>query len=263
MMIFTTMQTNDKRYLKSALTAFSVLLFWVLFWQILAILINEPLFLPTPLAVLSAMSRIFAEGSAYLTALASLIRILTGFFEGVLLGILLAILTELIPPVKALLSPILSVVRSTPVASFIMLLWLVLGNKNLPIVIALLMVVPLIHGNVSAGIRNVSSELNEVCTVYELPLKKRFLFHIYPSVMPYFAPAFVNALGLAWKAGIAAEVLANTPLSIGREIYFSKSYLEVEELYAWTLCVIFLSLILEFIVKKIFRKWTKGEVKIV
>ena len=261
MTIFIMMQTSLKRYLKSALTAIGVLLFWVLFWDILALLINEPLFLPTPLAVLSAFGRIFGKGSAYLTALASLVRILTGFFEGILLGILLAIVTELIPPLKTLLNPLLSVIRSTPVASFIMLLWLVLGNENLPIVIALLMVVPLIHGNVSAGIRHLSPELNEVCTVYRLPLKKRFLYHIYPSVMPYFAPAFVNALGLAWKAGVAAEVLANTPLSIGKEIYFSKSYLEVEELYAWTLCVIVLSLIMEYIVRRIFRKWTREGVK--
>ena len=255
------MQTNHKRYLKSALTAVGVLLFWLLFWQILAVIINEPLFLPTPLAVFSAIARIFSSGSAYLTALASLIRILTGFFEGVLLGILLAIVTELLPPIKALLSPLLSVIRSTPVASFIMLLWLILGNENLPIVIAVLMVVPLIYSNVSAGINAISPELNEVCTVYMLPLKKRFLYHVYPSVMPYFAPAFVNALGLAWKAGVAAEVLANTPLSIGREIYFSKSYLEVEELYAWTLCVIVLSLLLELIVKRIFKKWTREGLK--
>ena len=255
------MQTTTKRYLKSSLSALGVLLFWLLFWQAFATILDAPLFLPTPVAVFSAVGRIFSKGSTYLTALVSLIRILTGFFEGVLLGILLAVITELVPPLRKLLSPLLSVVRSTPVASFIMLLWLVLGNENLPIVIAVLMVVPLIHSNVSAGIRSISPELNEVCTVYKLPLRKRFLYHIYPSVMPYFAPAFVNALGLAWKAGVAAEVLAATPLSIGREIYFSKSYLEVEELYAWTLCVIALSLILEYIVKRIFKKWTREGLK--
>lgn len=255
------MATHRKYLPKRLLSGVGILLFWLVFWHLLAVLIAEPLFLPTPFSVFSALFRIFSQGGAYLTALASLVRILTGFFEGVLIGILLAIATELCPLLKALLSPVLSVIRSTPVASFIMLLWLVLGNENLPIVIALLMVVPLIQGNVSAGIRSISPELNEVCAVYQLSLKKRFLYHIYPSVMPYFAPAFVNALGLAWKAGVAAEVLANTPLSIGREIYFSKSYLEVEELYAWTLCVVVLSLILEHIVRKIFKKWTREGLK--
>lgn len=255
------MATHRKYLPKRLLSGVGILLFWLIFWHFLAVLIAEPLFLPTPFSVFSALFRIFSQGGAYLTALASLLRILTGFFEGVLLGVLLAIVTELCPLLKALLSPVLSVVRSTPVASFIMLLWLILGNENLPIAIALIMVVPLIQGNVSAGIRSISPELNEVCAVYQLSLKKRFLYHIYPSVMPYFAPAFVNALGLAWKAGVAAEVLANTPLSIGREIYFSKSYLEVEELYAWTLCVVVLSLVLEHIVRKIFKKWTREGLK--
>ena len=255
------MRINKTVVARKLITGILVLLFWLLVWEGAALIIAQPLFLPTPFAVFTAFGRVFSEGGAYVTALASLIRILTGFLEGVLLGTILAIITELVPLLKVLLTPILSVIRSTPVASFIMLLWLILGNEGLPIVIAVLMVLPLIHGNVSAGIRSISPELSEVCTVYGLSPKERFLYHIYPSVMPYFAPAFVNALGLSWKAGIAAEVMANTPLSIGREIYFSKSYLEVEELYAWTICVITLSILLELSVRFAFKKWTRGNTR--
>ena len=76
--------------------------------------------------------------------------------------------------------------------------------------------------------------------------------------MPYFSPATINALGLSWKAGVAAEVLAHTKLSIGKEIYDAKSYLEVEELYAWSLAVILMSLVLEYGIRYLLRNWTKG-----
>ena len=77
--------------------------------------------------------------------------------------------------------------------------------------------------------------------------------------MPYFAPATVNAVGLSWKAGIAAEVLSQTSFSLGKEIYLAKSYLEAEELYAWTIAVILLSLFLETLVRFSMRRWLKGE----
>ena len=63
--------------------------------------------------------------------------------------------------------------------------------------------------------------------------------------MPYFFAAAKASLGMAWKAGIAAEVLCIPERAIGTQIYFSKTYLETTELFAWTLAVIILSVIIE------------------
>ena len=46
-------------------------------------------------------------------------------------------------------------------------------------------------------------------------------------------------------AGIAAEVLSTPQLGIGTELYFSKTYLETSDLFAWTLVVILLSMMIE------------------
>ena len=54
-----------------------------------------------------------------------------------------------------------------------------------------------------------------------------------------------SALGMAWKAGIAAEILATPRSAIGTELYYSKTYLETPTLFAWTLMVIVLSLVIE------------------
>ena len=66
-----------------------------------------------------------------------------------------------------------------------------------------------------------------------------------PSVLPYMMAACRTALGLSWKAGVAAEVIGVTKNSIGRQLYYSKIYLETADLFAWTAVVIFLSLLLE------------------
>ena len=50
---------------------------------------------------------------------------------------------------------------------------------------------------------------------------------------------------MAWKAGIAAEVLAVPKLAIGTEIYFSKLWFETSTLFAWTVVIIILSYVIE------------------
>lgn len=243
---------------RTILKTAAVILFWLLIWEAAAYIIAQPLFLPKATDVFKRFFILFAEGGSYIIALSSLFRILTGFLQGLLLGILLAILSHTLPLFEALLSPIMTVIRSTPVASFIMLLWLVLGSGKLPAAIAILMVLPVVYGNVVSGLRAMSPDLYEVCRIYGFSPVKTLKVYIYPSVMPYFSPAAINALGLSWKAGVAAEVLAHTKLSIGNEIYLAKSYLEVEVLYAWSLAVILMSLILEYGIRYLLRNWTKG-----
>ncbi len=236
-----------------------LLAFWILVWEIAAVAIAQPLFLPRPYAVLQALFTLVAEGVLWKTAGASLLRIFGGYCLGVLFGCLLALLFTWLRPLRTLFAPIFTVIRSTPVASFIMLLWLLFGNRDLPIVIGFLMVLPLIYLNLSAGIDDLPRDLSEVCTLYHIPFRKKLSIYYYPALMPYFAPAAVNALGLCWKAGVAAEVLANTPLSIGKEIALSKAYLEIEILYAWTAVVILLSLVLELCIKRLLQKWNRKE----
>ena len=158
---------------------------------------------------------------------------------------MLAYLTYICGPLRTILTPAISAVKSTPVASFIILALLWLERDSLPVFITALIVIPIVWGNVSEGIGSVDGKLVEVAKVYRLSLPKR-IFRLYvPSVAPYFMAACKSSLGLAWKAGIAAEILATPDHSIGKELYFSKTYLETDSLFAWTLVVIVLSLLIE------------------
>ena len=60
-----------------------------------------------------------------------------------------------------------------------------------------------------------------------------------------------TGLGFAWKAGVAAEVIANTKMSIGAQIYDSKIYLDTLNLFSWTIVIIALSILLEKVVTKL------------
>ena len=62
-----------------------------------------------------------------------------------------------------------------------------------------------------------------------------------PQVLPYFRSAVSAALGLCWKAGTAAEVIALSSGSIGEKLYNAKIYFQTADLFAWTAAIVLIS----------------------
>ena len=227
------------------------LAFWLLVWQgvvwYLEVVrgMRTEFILPAPLTVLTTLWGLAREGTFWLTALATLGRIFAGLAGGVAVGTLLAVLTQAFSWADCLFSPAVRVIRATPVASFILLIILWAPTGQVPAIVAALMVLPVVWGNVSRGIAQTDPLLLEAGRAYRFSRWKTVHLIYIPSVLPYFASACHTSLGLAWKAGVAAEVLCVPKLAIGTQVYFSKIYLETPDLFAWTLVVIVLSFLLE------------------
>lgn len=229
-------------------------LFWLGVWQLAAAAVGQELLLPGPAAVGRRLLELAAGAVFWQTALASLLRIFGGLLLGVALGALLAGLTAWVPLLDWVLTPAVKVVRATPVASFILLVYLWVERGRVPGLISALMVLPVVWGNVTRGIAETDPQLLELARAYGFG-RGRTLRRIYiPSVLPYFASGCRTALGLAWKAGVAAEVLCQPQNAIGTQIYNTKYYLETPSLFAWTLVVIALSFLLEWAVGGLLRR---------
>lgn len=220
-------------------------------WEGAALLVNKPFVFPDLLSVLRVLCTLAITGEFWQNVCFSFGRILLGFLIGALFGILFGVLAHSIPPISSFLSLVLTVIKSTPVASFILVLWVLIGSGPVPIVIALFMVMPTVYANTISGLENTDPRAEEMADVFCMDRKKRFLYIQLPSLITYLIPSVITGVGLSWKAGIAAEIIAYTKNSIGREIYLSKVNFDAPALFAWTLTVIFLSLILEFSVKKL------------
>lgn len=220
-------------------------LFWVAAWHILAVCMDNFLLLPTPVQVLRRLGEMMLTPDFWRITSVSIGRILLGAVSALVLGILLAVVTTSSSLMDALIDPVMTAVQATPVASFSILMLIWLNRDYVPPLICAMMVLPVVWSNVCAGIRAADPQLLELARVYRLP-RVRVLRRIYiPTVLPYFRAACSSALGLGWKAGIAAEVLTVPKYSIGRMISESKLYLLTEDLFAWTLAVVVLSLLLQ------------------
>ena len=222
------------------------LLFWVGLWWLLAVLFGKPLLLPTPLAVLDTLWDLLRTAVFWQTVSLSLVRILLGIAAALMAGGLLAILTVKSPLCHHLFSPLLTLFKATPVASVIFLVLLWIGREQVPLFIAFIMALPIVWSNVREGLLQTDSKLLEMATVFQLSKKQRLFSIRLPSLLPYFLAACRSAIALAWKAGIAAEVLCTPEFSIGRAIYEGKLYLLTNELFAWTLIVVLLSAFIEW-----------------
>ena len=238
-----------------------VLAFWVFVWQTVYMIVNKDLLIASPYRVGLCLFELAGEKAFWLITLSSLTKIISGFLFGVVFGTVLAVVTCSVKFLYELFYPVISIIRSTPVASFIILALVWIKRENISLFICFLMVLPIVWANVSQGIRSVDGKLLEMGKVYKFS-KGMLLKKIYiPSVLPSFITAVITSLGFSWKAGIAAEVLATPKDYIGTQLYNSKVYLETDKLFAWTLVVILLSFILEKVVVKLLKSLMKRGMK--
>ena len=191
----------------------------------------------------------------------SLWNIFGGMISAILFASALVVVTSKVRFVRDLIHPVMAVVKATPVASFIILMLLFFGPVKVPSLITFLIVLPIVWTNLDEGISHIDPQLVEVAKAYRFSLAKRLRVLIFPSVKPYFLSACKTAIGLAWKAGVAAEIIAMPPNTIGTMIGEAKLYIMSAEMFAWTLTVVLLSLIIEFGVSYLFAKFNGATTK--
>ncbi len=245
MMTSTSYRNNPLSLAARWLIGTAALLFWVAVWWLVAQRVNQELLVPTPPLVAKTLWQMIGTVTFWKAAAASLLRVAVGFAGGVVTGCILALLTFRFAVAAHLLSPMLKTVRATPVASFIILAFVWLKTDTLPAFIAFLMVLPIVWSNVEKGLQQTDRRLLETATVFRMG-RRRTLLHVWiPSIMPHFLTACTTALGLAWKSGVAAEVICRPQNSIGRLLQTAKNHLETPQVFAYTIAIIVLSVLLE------------------
>ncbi len=218
---------------------------WLLAWQLGAMALDQPLFLVSPARVLLRLARLAGTADFWAAVAGSLLRITAGFLLGAAAGTALAALSARFRRVEELLAPAMLAVKSIPVASFIILALILFSSRNLAVLISFLMVLPVLYANVLGGIRAADRQLLEMARVFRIPPLRRIRYVYAPQVYPYLQSACASALGLSWKAGVAAEVIGMPDGSIGERLQQAKIYLNTPDLFAWTLVIVLVSLAFE------------------
>ena len=231
---------------------------WLVLWYGLDRFINNEILFVGPAATAQALWRLARTSEFYISILSTLARIALGFMAGAAAGIAVAILGYRFRIVGKLISPFVMILKSTPVASFVILLLIWAGNRNLSLIICFLVVFPIMYLNTQSGLMAVDEKLLEMARVFRMPWRSRIKGIYIPSLRPNLVSAISLSLGMSWKSGVAAEVIGQPLHTIGNALYRSKIFFETADLFAWTIVIIALSWIFEKGVGRVLRRVTGG-----
>lgn len=229
---------------KTALTI-TAICFWLFVWHFLSLKINSSIFLPSPKATYKALIRIGKRAGFWQTIFNTFSKISKGFLLALIAGTILSVISAFVKIIDVLVSPFMRLLKTVPVASFIILALLWVKSDKLSVLISFVMVTPVVYINILQSFDNVDNNLLEMADIFNVSLLRRLRFIYVPALVSGFMSACKIGLGFCFKAGIAAEIIGLPFQSIGSELYKSKLYLMTDELFAWTVVIVFMSAFFE------------------
>ena len=232
-----TKNASQARLLRLTLAA----LFWVAVWQIAAMAVGQGILLASPVDTVTRLVALAQTSGFWRSVGFTLGHILAGYALAAALGIALGTLASRYPPVADLLAPLLSAMRSVPVASFVIAALIWVPSRRLSLLIVAVIVLPVIYAGTLDGLRQIDPLLTEMARVFHMSRVNRLRSVALPALMPSLTSALSVSMGLAWKSGVAAEVIGIPGGSIGERLYKAKVYLATPDLFAWTLTIVLIS----------------------
>lgn len=231
-----------------------ILLFWLGVWQAAAVWADNPILLAGPAQVLCALVKNLRRPDLFGIIFHSLTGIGLGFFLGFCAGVLLGAFGYRMSWAAELLSPVMTALKSVPVASFVVLLLIWFGSDRLSLLISFLIVFPNVYVNTIAGLKNTDKKLLEMARVFEMDRGMKFFYIYRPALLPYLDGCLKISLGMSWKSGVAAEIIGLSESSLGERLYMSKIYLDTAGLFAWTITIVVVSFLFEKAVLWLFQR---------
>ncbi len=225
-------------------------------WWIAAAAVGREILLPSPPAVAHSLWQIVQSARFPAIVRASVMRWIIGFLAAFAAATLVGAAASRREWAAGMLRPLVVAIRSTPVIAIILLALIWLSVDGVPVFVSLLVAFPLIYQGILDGLRSVDPELVHMGRIYRIaPLRRVQHIHI-PSALPVALSAITSAVGMSWKAAVAAEVLSQPSFGIGTDMQIARLYLETSQVIGWTVVAVALAALGDLAVWAIDRRVT-------
>jgi NitT/TauT family transport system permease protein len=226
-------------------------------WKIISVIVNSAIIIPSPESTVISLFNLIKTREFFIIILFSLGRGLIGFAISFVLGLVVGFAAGFNRVFNKIFEPFLVIIRSTPVMTIILIALIWFKANNVPIFASFLMSFPIICTNVMEGIKNIDPKLLEMAKIYRVN-RTRVIKEIYlPSIVPFLTAAISTSFGIGWKVVIAAEVLSQPKYAIGTSLQNSKIYLNINDVFAWTIIAILIGYLFERLIRLIEKKSLK------
>jgi ABC-type nitrate/sulfonate/bicarbonate transport system permease component len=179
----------------------------------------------------------------------SLLRLLSGVFLAVTIGTLLGVALGMSRPMRLVFQPIISILMPVPTLAWTPVLLLIIGidNRTTILVVFLAAVFEMIY-IVASGIEMMNVKMLWVAQSMGASKWQIFWRVIIPGILPYLITGTRLGTGYAWRALIAAEMLAASTYGLGFMIYDASEYMNMDVIYGGVVLIAVLGYLLENVV---------------
>ncbi len=238
---------NDNIYSIIGVVTFLIL------WQLIS-LNYKTIILPSPVVTFRTLFNMLLETETWHHILHSLFRLILGYLLAMVVGVSIGLLMGLNEKINKMINPLVVMLQSTPNISWILLAIIWFGlNYRVIVFTIFISIVPIFIINTREGINNISKDLLNMASVYQLSWKRRLKYIYLPSIKPYIVSAGVITIERGWKIGAMAELLS-LDNGIGAGLYWARNNLETEKVFAWTIILVTLGFFSSQIIKQAFKK---------
>lgn len=209
--------------------------------------------LPSPVEAGRAVGRFFTDGQGLDSrgleaSLLSAQRAIGGFFAASILGTVFGIMAGLSMTAARAMRPIITVLLGIPPIAWIVLalLWFGLGGAS-AVFTVLVTVLPITFAGAMQGTLTLDRGLEDMARTYRTPTLMMLIDVHLPHVLSYLFPAWITALGMAWKITVMGELLS-TDDGIGGEMALTRTNLDTAGTMGWILILLAMLLFVEYLI---------------
>ncbi|MGX4601043.1 ABC transporter permease [Faecalimicrobium sp. JNUCC 81] len=252
MKVYTSFLNNSNRKDKMEIVLSCILLLFL--WQIIAILINNEIYLPTINQTLNSMKEIILEPRFYLDMAYSIGRSLYSFLLALVLAMVIGILSYSNKIIRNIIKPISKILESIPTMILVLLVLIWFNKDKAPFIVGFSIVMPILYDAVLGSMLNIDKKLIEMSEIYKININDKVLKLYLPSIKHSLMPIFISTFSLALKVVIAGEVYGQPTYGIGTMIQVEKINFNTSGIFAWIVIILLISVVLDIIQKVLLRR---------
>lgn len=223
-------------------------------WYLIALLLDDPVLVPSPLATLAAGYRHLVDGDLMASLGATLARVAIAFTLAMILGSIFGILLGRSQIMEDLFGGWLIIALNMPALVTIVLCYVWFGLSEAAAILAVTInKAPTVAAITREGAKAIDPTLLEMTRVYAVPPLRVLRRIILPQLAPSFMAAARAGLALTWKIVLVVELLGR-PSGIGFEIRTFFNYFDIASILAYSLAFIAIVMAIEgFVLQPIER----------
>ena len=234
-------------YLWSGWSSISSILLFFALWDFGNQLYGN-LVLPSPKETIQTLFYMINEPKVIEDIFITIKRAFFGFFIFLFLGSLLGLFAGLFVTASIMSRPIVTILVGMPPIAWIVLAMIWFGMSDTTVIFTVVIAsFPIVFVGALEGTRTLEGNLKQMADSFNLPFKMKIFDLYFPHIFSYIFPAWISALGMAWKIVVMAELLSAND-GIGSALAIARSQLDTPTALALVFIMIGSLLLIEYLI---------------